>query len=199
MAKQKIVIATNNLSKFEVIRPILMYSGLINYHFVRPENLGIELDVVETGSLRNRARIKAVEVYELLKSQGKLSDVYMTVGSDDGIRINIENKTYSDSKMATDRILKKDFVNIGDEITIVRAFAFVLQSGTIFSCITRIPMTFIGNPNNITRQEGVYPLEHVLAYKGTFTPIAKLDQETTDKYNQTYMLPKIKKVLSNLA
>lgn len=195
MAKQKILIATNNLSKFKVIEPLIKQTGLVNFDYARPEELGIEFNVTETGSLQNRARLKAVKLYDVLKASSKIDDVFMIVGSDDGIRIDDEKKTYSDSKMATDRILKGDRVKLGDSITIVRAFAFVSQNGDIKSCIARVPMVFIGNPGNIKRQEGVYPLEHVLAYIGSSKPIYSLDLKSRNNLNQKYMLPVIEKEL----
>ncbi len=192
----KILIATNNHTKFNLVARLLKETPFKEYDFVCPADLGFNLNVREKGSLQNRALTKAGQARELVKKMEVTDDIAYFVGIDDGIRFVQDKTTHSDSKKATDRILKRENVHIGDSITIVRAFGFVDQKGNSLSCITRVPMTYIGNPNNIERKEGAYPLEYVLSYEHQQKPINQLSQDHKNIQNQKYMLKNISKTIN---
>lgn len=191
----KILIATNNPAKYKLVVALLNETSLRKYVFVSPTDLGISLKVQETGSLRNRALSKAIVASKLVKNMPDADEVAYFVGIDDGIRFDKHKKTYSDSKMATDRILKGGNINIGDNITIVRAFGFADQKGNVSTCISRVPMVYLGDQKKVKREEGAYPLEYVLAYKGQQKPIKQLEQDDKNIQNQKYMLKTISKTI----
>jgi hypothetical protein len=193
----KILIATNNVSKFGVVVPLLKYAGLEGYEYIQPSEVGVTLDVDETGSLQNRARQKAAAAFESIKKLPILDEFYMFVGSDDGIRIERDKKTYTASKETTDRILSGRGIEVGDQVSIVRSFAFITKDSSA-ACTTRVPMVFLGNPQHVTRQEGTYPLEYVLAYKHIEAPIHMLSESTRNVLNQKYMAVAIRRTLAKL-
>lgn len=193
----KTLIATNNTTKFELMRHVLRDAGIAG-EFVRPNDLGINKDVEETGSLENRAHQKAQALHDLLVNDPRGTDITLYVGIDDGIRIEKEGKTYAESYEATDRILAGDGVAPGDNITIVRAFAFITETGHSVTCTTRVPLYFLGNPQNITRAEGVYPLARVLAYHGSDVPAGDLNTNGDAAMTSTFSVTTIRQTLAKI-
>ena len=77
------------------------------------------------------------------------------LGIDDGLILSGRKKIISNSKEITDKILTGKIISAGDIITIVRAFALNLLDKNIqTTCITSIPYTYLGNKENIKREEG---------------------------------------------
>lgn len=193
----KTLIATNNVTKFELMRYVLRDAG-ISGECIRPADLQIDKDVDETGSLENRAMQKASALRDLLRGDLRGEGIDLYVGVDDGIRIEKEGKTYAESYEATDRILAGDSIEIGDDITIMRAFAFITHDGKQTTCMTRVPLYFLGNPDNIKRDEGIYPLAQVLAYHGSRVPAGALESEGDAAMTSKFSIANLQEALSGL-
>lgn len=189
MTYYQIFIATNNTSKLGIISSLIKEATRGECMIVSPKDTDYTKDVKETGDLKKRAKDKAMAAYDYF---GKKYDFY--IGVDDGICIEKENRTYEESQEATARILAEDGIYEGDDISIVRAFCSISKEGNIVESSAKVPFVFLGNKNDIKMQDNKYPLNQVVAYKGTDKSVAQINDDEVQRFDMYYMLSSIKEI-----
>lgn len=185
----KVIVATQNQDKFKIIQSLLSETGLNEAEYLSLKDLNIESQAEETGSLINRAEQKALFAAKTLIMNNISFD--LIVGADDGMKL-VGKDTDENSKEITENILNNNLLKVGENLIIVRAFAFVNSKGEVAQSFeTEIPFKFIGNSKGITSQEFKYPLSYVLA------PINKelSVKEMSDKDSLNYYLEYCRKSL----
>ena len=84
----KILIATTNNSKFEVVKELLISCGFENYNFKLLKDLDLIIeDKKENGNILERAKDKAVNVYNTINNSKYNNDFEYIIGIDEGIEI----------------------------------------------------------------------------------------------------------------
>lgn len=195
---KKILIATKNKDKFLVVVGMLKQLGLEDYKFINLEDLDIQEDVKEKGTILNRAKQKAV-FFERVIVKKKITDIVAVLGIDDGLILPGRKKIISNSKEITDKILTGKIISAGDIITIARAFALNLLNKNIqFACITGIPYTYLGNKGNVKREEGKYVLNYVVGFLGSKKPLVAVNNEECLNYYFKYSKKELNKLCRDL-
>lgn len=194
----KVLIATQNLDKFKIISGMLKKCGLEDSTFFNLKDVNVLTQSEENGTLVNRAMLKATFAQKNIANPLEMD---LFVGVDDGMKYK-GNETNVDSKVVTENILSNNLLEIGEILTIVRAFAFVDNKGQIIDQFeTEIPFKFIGNLKNIKSEETKYPLSHVLSTIRNKDAIIAMDEnDSLDYYlefSKDRILEALKKVIVN--
>ncbi len=155
------LIATKNIDKYQIASALIGKVFDKKFLFQNLNDLGIEHDIIEVGTILERAEQKAKMYWEYL-DEVKRNNYIATIGIDDGFSLTESGDGDPNSKELTDKILSGKFIKQNETIWLKRGFAIYNDKG-FKSCLTKIPFIFLGNPKNISRQEGVYPLSSVLS------------------------------------
>jgi hypothetical protein len=191
---KKLLIATRNNDKYKIATSLFEAVFPDTFTFENLNDTTITHDVIETGSILERAEKKAKEIWNILDEQQK-KDYFASVGIDDGFSFTPDGDGDPNSKEITDQILSGQLLNQNDTIWLKRAFAFCNDS-SIHSSLTTIPLIFQGNQKNIKRQEGVYPLSQVLSPKDQKLPLSDINFNDTIQYYLKYSGQEILNLLS---
>jgi|GEM_PF-3009065 len=178
-AKMKILVATRNNDKFEIVKR-LVQSAIKDSILVNLASTEIEGDVVEVGTIRERAIQKAKYFHEKCSELATHDEFAGVLAVDDGLAINGAEAS-PNSKELTDQILSGAW-KPGTMIDVVRAFALIIGDEVPRAAETHVPFEFIGNPNEIKREDGRYPLSKVFAIPGDKVPVSELSPEAEDAY-----------------
>lgn len=172
----KILIATRNRSKFTVTSELLR-AMLLDTTFVPLYESALEGDVDEQGSIENRAKQKAEFFIQNLSAE---EDFNAVLGIDDGFQVGDDEPT-PNSKEITDDILAGKWP-VGTPVLVLRAHALARKDGTCRVVTIKLPCVFMGNPDGVVREEGIYPLEKVLAPEGMQLPWSQMPKEPLAKF-----------------
>ena len=156
-----LLIATKNDDKYRIASSLIGKILFDNFSFQNLKNAGIDYDITEVGSILERAEQKATEFWNILGNTNQ-NNYIATIGIDDGFSLIKDSEGDPNSKELTDKILNGKFIKQNDIIWLKRGFAIYNDSIGLKSCLTSIPFVYLGNPDNISRQEGIYPLSYVL-------------------------------------
>jgi len=159
---KKILIATKNLDKYNITNQLIERVAPRKFTFSNLIDLGIEHEIEENGSIKERAEQKALVYFNYLKDNNLLNDIFAVVGIDDGFDLSESGQGDPNSKEITDAILSGEYLKENERIWMKRAFAIYNSEAGMNSCLTSVPFVFLGNKNNITREDGKYPLRNVL-------------------------------------
>lgn len=184
------LIATHNKDKAEITKRLIS----ILHPDVEVDSLasvGIAGEVAETGSITERATAKAIYFAKEAKRVGLSYD--FVIGIDDGFALPEYDIDTAESYEVTDAILG-DKYPIGTIVINRRAYARVDSAGSVNTVITETPFYYLGNIDNVVRQEGVYPLSQVLAPEGDTVSVA----EKSDEEIFSFYLEYAKEPLSSL-
>jgi|CXWL01.1.fsa_nt_gi hypothetical protein len=189
----KILVATRNQDKFDIV--CRMVSEVIpDAHLVSLQDGKVTGDVVEVGSIAERAVQKARYFLERLGWLNRVDDFDAVMAMDDGLSINSGDPT-PNSKELTDRILLSEWP-IGTAVTVVRAFALIKRSERERIEITTVPFEFLGNPNGVSRETGKYPLSKVLAPVGTKIAVSEWSMEDENAFNLSHSSEALQRLFS---
>jgi hypothetical protein len=155
-----ILIGTYNLDKYRIITALFNEVLSNKYFFNSIYDVGINIKIVEKGSILNRAEQKAINIWNHIIIC-KQREYFASIGIDDGFSLEKDDEGDPNSKLVTEKILKGTFIKKNQTIWLKRGIALYNQQG-LRSVLTTIPFKFLGNPNNIKRQEGAYSLMEVL-------------------------------------
>jgi inosine/xanthosine triphosphate pyrophosphatase family protein len=177
-----ILLATQNEAK------IKLFSKLITdvcgeFEFVNLKELGIEADVLESGTIEERARQKAKFYFQKTAEMGHGFDYVL--GSDDGIEIPGIVGANAETKKIVSQIINDNLIQIGQSVNILRAFCFVSKLG-LKELITKIPLKYIGNKEQIAKITGQYPLSFLLSHIDKNQAIVDTSVEQITIYNLKY-------------
>jgi hypothetical protein len=119
----KVLVATRNRDKFEVVRQ-MVEQVISDATLISLSQANVSGDVLEVGTVPQRARQKAEYFVERLGRSERTDEFDAVLAVDDGIRI-AEGDVTPHSQEITDRILNGDWPP-GTVITVVRAFGLRL-------------------------------------------------------------------------
>lgn len=176
----KILIATTNEDKCRIVRAMVEHL-IPDAHLVSLKEATVDGDVVEVGTMAERALQKARYFQERLDWLGRESEFEGVLGIDDGLSIDA-GEALPNSKELTDEILQEKWP-VGTPVDVVRAFALILRGEKPRVETTKVPFVFRGNPNKLKREPGQYPLSRVLAPAGMDVPVIELDGEQENSFN----------------
>lgn len=191
----RFLVATRNKDKFNVVK-LLIESLDLHITLVPLFAINIFDDIVEEGSIEERAVQKAKFFFGKLQELENAEQFDGVLGTDDGIQIG-DQLPSPNSKELTDSILEEKYPK-GTSIGIVRAFAVITKSGLMRSTQSVIPFVFLGNENGITRTDGQYPLSKVLAPLGMTVPFSQLNDEESNKFMLEYSKKELTEILVDL-
>ena len=133
----KVLVATRNKDKFEIVKR--MVEAIIpDALLISVADVDISGDVVEVGTISERAVQKAQYFLERLEWSKCADDFDAVLAVDDGLRIADGDAT-PNSKELTDRILKEEW-SPGEEIDVVRSFALIKRGERPRVELTSVPL-----------------------------------------------------------
>lgn len=191
----RILIATQNPDKFRIVKSLLSRCGLPDCEFKSLTDVNIASQTKEYGTLKNRALMKAQYAYAAI---GKSKKFGAYIGIDDGMKYK-DGDINENSKEITENILSNGFLEIGEKIINVRAFAFLNEEGRVLDQFeAEIPFKFIGNPRGIELQNAGYPLGYVLAPLEGDKPMREMETEKAMDYYLLFLGKYLKKSISKI-
>lgn len=187
----RVLVATRNYDKFGIVRR-MVECVVTDAHLQALSDTNIPGDVVEVGSIVERAAQKAEYFQDRLEHSGRSDEFDAVLAIDDGLRVG-EDEPTPNSKELTDKILRGEWPK-GTPITVVRAFALIRSGERVRTEVTEVPFDFLGNPSGVTREKGRYPLSQVLAPRGMDVSVSALPREIEDRFNLSHSTEAIKRL-----
>ena len=185
----KILIATKNNSKFEIISRML-YSILGNNILIKSLNdYDYFVDKDEIGTNIERAKAKAKNAEEQIKE-----DFDYILGIDDGIII--ADKEYVTVKDHLYDIVVGDKVKIGSTIYITRAYFLISNDKKEVLCYNKIP--YIVRKKLDTVEMGGYPLNSVISTIDNDTVLTERSTEELNDYFLKYSIDDLRTMFNNV-
>ena len=194
----KILIATTNNSKFEVVKELLISCGFENYNFKLLKDLDLIIeDKKENGNIFERAKDKAVNVYNTINNSKYNNDFEYIIGIDDGIEIkNIINPNV---KTLISPIINNELLKDSEIVYICRAFYFYKNNTNQKGIITKIPFKYKQWTKDIDfLKEHSYPLSYVLCPLNSNLPVIEMDKKVSNDYNLSYCKKELKSIKKEL-
>jgi hypothetical protein len=195
-----VVITTTNRDKFSIVKNILeeseikelqgsAYQSLESYPYYEPPK--------EVGTIHERARQKVESFFSYLKLEKKeLPD--LLVGVDDGVQLGNDSPINPHSQEITKDILSGTRIRVGDSVTVVRAFSFLLPKFSLERDSTMsLPLIYNPPSEKVDFQEGRYPLSHVLSAENHSLALSE-ESEAFTKELYKKSAQKMISVLNNL-
>lgn len=185
----KILIATKNNSKFEIISR-MFYSILGNNILIKNlNNYDYFVDKDEIGTNIERAKAKAKNAEEQIKE-----DFDFILGIDDGIEI--DGKEYVTVKDNLYDIVVGNKIKIGSIIYITRAYFLISNDKKEGLCYNKIP--YIVRKKLDTVEMGGYPLNSVISTIDNDTVLTECSNEELNNYFLKYSIDDLRAMLSNV-
>ncbi|MBI2325881.1 hypothetical protein HYU91_00675 [Candidatus Collierbacteria bacterium] len=193
-----IIIATNNLGKFDQVVNLLTALKVMTNQFLNLADLNLVNDKEETGTMLDRAKQKALNCLERL-GQENLSQYLCLVANDTGTRLPSLNIETEESKKIASQILSGKLLKPGDQICYVYTYAFILlPSQKILTTQVEIPFTYLGNPQKLTLAEGQNTMSQVKAIPGQNIPHSQIPNEVEINYRLQFLRDKLTPIVSEI-
>lgn len=189
----EILVATRNVDKYHIVRRMIE-AAVPDAFLASLEDAQVPGDVVEVGTIQERAVQKAVYFSSQLELLGRDDEFEAVLAVDDGMSIDGQEAS-PNSKELTDEILGGRWP-VGTSVAIVRALALVKRGERPRVETTTVPFTFSGNDANTRRESGRYPLSEVLTPEGEARPVCHLSQEEEDRFNLRHSAEAIEALFS---
>ena len=185
----KILIATKNNSKFEIISRML-YSILGNNILIKSLNdYDYFVDKDEIGTNIERSKAKAKNAEEQIKE-----DFDYILGIDDGIII--DGKEYVTVKDHLYDIVVGDKIKISSIIYITRAYFLISNDKKEVLCYNKIP--YIVRKKLDTVEMGGYPLNSVISTIDNETVLTERSTEELNDYFLKYSIDDLRTMFNNV-
>lgn len=185
----KILIATKNNSKFEIISRML-YSILGHNILIKSlNNYDYFIDKDEVGTNIERSKAKAKNAEEQIKE-----NFDFILGIDDGIII--DGKEYVTVKDHLYDIVVGDKIKIGSTIYITRAYFLISNDKKEFLCYNKIP--YIVRKKLDTVEMGGYPLNSVISTTDNDTVLTERSNEELNDYFLKYSIDDLRTMFNNV-
>jgi hypothetical protein len=158
-----------------------MFAG--GFEFANLKELEIEDEVEESGTIENLAEQKAKFYFQKAVEIGREFDYVL--GVDDGIEIPGIVPPTAETKKIVSQIINQNLIQIGQSVNILRAFCFISKDGKK-ELVTKIPLKYIGDDEQIAKITGKYPLSFLLSHIDKNQAIADTADEQITVYNLKY-------------
>lgn len=189
----RLLIATRNRDKYEIVRR-MVEAVSSDAHSVFLGDTSIEGDVVEAGTIAERATQKAAYFMARLEWSAAPDEFDAVLAIDDGLSVDGSEAT-PNSKELTDRILGAEWTP-GTAMAVVRAYALIKRGEVPRVEVTTLPFRFLGNPAQVERKPGEYPLSRVLAPEGNNTAVSDMARQDEDRFNLEHSASALVRLLS---
>lgn len=186
----KILIATTNQDKFDIVSKLLNNLGFNQFKFYNLKMINQISDIIEIGNISERAKQKAYEFKSLV------NDYVAVVGIDDGILLPKSHEVDAELKKVLKQIINDKILQENDIVSICRAFYFITKEKE-YSIITEIPFVY-HDTDNVVIKPNSYPLSQVLSPINSRKRITALTEEEEMDYYVEYCKDKFNDVLSYL-
>lgn len=171
----KIIIATKNMAKFDIISKMLKTLFTENIIIKSLNDTNDFKDIEEVGTNIERAKQKALNAYN------NITETFdAIIGIDDGIIIN--DIEYAAVKEHLNDIIIGDKVPIGDKIYITRAYYIITKENTHNYCYNKIP--YIIQKKLLSYKKEGYQLNSVIS---TIDNNIVLSDRNTDELNDYFL------------
>lgn len=183
----KIIIATKNMSKFEIISKMLttIFNEKINIKNLNDVNKFKELE--EKGNNIERAKSKAWNTYNNINESFDA-----IIGIDDGIIIN--DIEYVSVKKHLHDIIIGNSVPVGSQIYITRAYYLITCDGKEQYCYNKIPY-IVQKKLKSLKIEG-YPLNNVISTIDDKVVLSDRSDDELNNYFLKYSLKDLEDLMS---
>ena len=154
---KKILIATTNKDKYQVVTYLLDKAGLSKnkYLYYSLDDINYDgPDKKEQGSINDRAKEKALVVKQYLP----YNDFEYIVGIDDGIFI--KGALQENIKDYVGKILYEDYLADGEDYAFYRGYCIIAKDGTMYETRTKTPYIY-KSKEDAEYKEYSYPLSQV--------------------------------------
>lgn len=186
---KKILIATRNKDKFEIVTKILNKINNSSYKYYSLYDIkNLEKSDKEEGNIEERAYNKANQIYSSIKK----NDYEYIIGIDDGIKM--KGILRENVKDYIDDIINDKYLSEGEQVEIVRAYCFMNKKGEYKTVTTEIPFKYQKFNGNLKIGENSYPLSNVLRPLDSNKTVAQMDKNENNQYYLHYSEKKIKEV-----
>lgn len=186
---KKILVATENKDKFEIVTKILDKINDTTYEYYSLYDIkDFKKSSKEEGNIEERAYNKANQVYSNIKE----NDFEYIIGIDDGIKM--KGTLRENVKDYINDIINDKYLFEGEQIEIVRAYCFMKKDGEYKTIITEIPFKYKKNNGTLKIEQNSYPLSNVLRRLDSKKTIAQMDKDENNQYYLKYSEEKIKEV-----
>lgn len=186
---KKILIATKNKDKFEIVTKILNKINNASCEYYSLNDIKkLEKSDKEEGNIEERAYNKANQIYSSIKE----NDFEYIIGIDDGIKM--KGILRENVKDYIQDIINDKYLSEGEQVDIVRAYCFMNKKGEYKTVITEIPFKYQKFNGNLRIEENSYPLSNVLRTLSSNKTVAQMDKDENNQYYLQYSEKKIKEV-----
>lgn len=195
---KKIIIATGNQDKFKQIAELLTTLNINTNQFLNLDDLKINNNQTEIGTLAERAKQKAFNCLSQIK-ESDYSNYLCIVANDTGTKLPTLNIETAESKKIASEILKGKLVNVGDPIYYVYSYAFILfPDQKLITAEIEIPFTYLGNPNNLEMVEGQNIMGQVKALVGQKIPHSQIPENEVIEYRLKFLREKFSPIIDQI-
>ena len=186
---KKILIATKNKDKFEIVTRILNKINNVSYEYYSLYDIeNVEKSDKEEGNIEERAYSKANQIYSNIKE----NNFEYIIGIDDGIKM--KGILRENVKDYIEDIINDKYLSEGEQVEIVRAYCFMNKKGEYKTVTTEIPFKYKRINENLKIEENCYPLSNVLRPLGFRKTVAQMDKNENNEYYLKYSEKEIKEV-----
>lgn len=186
---EKILIATKNKDKFEIVTKILNKINNVSYEYYSLYDIkNLEKSDKEEGNIEVRAYNKANQIYSSIK----YNHFKYIIGIDDGIKMR--GILRENVKDYIKDIINDKYLSEGEQVEIVRAYCFMNEKGEYKTVTTEIPFKYQKYNGNLKIEENSYPLSNVLRPIDSDKTVAQMDKNENNQYYLKYSEKKIKEV-----
>ena len=186
---KKILMATKNKDKFEIVTKILDKINNASYEYYSLYDIkNLEKSDKEEGNIEERAYNKANQIYSSIKK----NDFEYIIGIDDGIKM--KGILSENVKDYIEDIINDKYLSEGEQVEIVRAYCFMNKKGEYKTVTTQIPFKYQRFNGNLKIEENTYPLSNVLRPLNSDKTVAQMNKDENNQYYLQYSEKKIKEV-----
>ncbi len=187
---EKILIATKNKDKYEMVKGIISKIYPSKYKFYSLYDIkDLKYDDKEEGTIEERAYNKANQIYLNLKE----NNFKYIIGIDDGLKM--KEVLIKNVKDFLEDIVNGDYLKKDELVEIVKAYAFINQKGEYKIITTAIPFKYKKLDYVMKLKENSYPLSYVFKPLNSNKTISEMTDEESNEYYVKYSEGEFKKIL----
>lgn len=186
---KKILIATKNKDKYNIVEKMLSQTLFNNYNFYNLDTIDEKIEPdKEVGNINDRATAKARKTFNTLKN----NDFDYIIGIDDNIKI--KGTIIEDVKLYINKIINENYLEENEIVSILRSFTFISKEGKEKTVLTEIPYMYKSTKEKVNISENDYPLDYVMVPLNSNKPVSEIDEATANEYFLIYSNPRFNEI-----